>query len=124
MTDQKMTIQEAIKQGYTRATCEGSDYATDLDDLLGDPSIVEEGDTWWIVEKDSFSYQIHENLIQGLIESHLEDQDEVYDEDGQLIDQLSTVDFSEITSKVNEALSPVQFFKATSISLVFDVPTT
>lgn len=118
----KMTISEAIKEGYTHYAEEscfegngGSVYslsAVHNTDLKSYPFVL--------CEKNTMDYQISDGLLYDLLSDHLECQEEVNDERGELIKLIADVDFGHITEIINEKLSKNKYYKSTNIQLVPD----
>lgn len=119
---EKLTLSEAIKQGYTHCapvSCFEDGYGNVIplegiipDDLTGGDIVL--------CEKETTSYAISDDLLLDLLNNHLDDQDEVNNENGDLNDAAATVDFGPITSALNDAFSKHRFYKGTDIYLIND----
>lgn len=112
MSNEKITIEEAINQGYKYATTEHGEG-----ELI--PFAECDKDTnYLLVSKEGKPFKISDDLIKDLLNDYLCEQDEVADENGILMELAEKVDFSEITKKINEAFSKREYFHATEIRLV------
>jgi hypothetical protein len=113
MEVKKLTLKDAIEQGYKYCTPHYQETRCIK---------IEECDfkrNYVLLDKEPRPFFISDELIPELVDSWLNEQDEVYDEDGRLNDAVAKVDFSEITAKVNEALSnSIKFWHETDIFLI------
>jgi hypothetical protein len=110
-----LTKKEAIAEGYKY--CSGGDFQKIK---IEDCDFKED---YILLEKEPRPYQISDNLLAELLDEYLLNQDDVYDEDGHLNDVVYLVDFSQITSKVNEALAgSLKFWNESEYMLLPDNP--
>ena len=109
---QTITIEEAKKQGYEYAMSKhGEGQLIPLDEC-------DKSESYILVSKEGRPFTISEDLVKDLIDDYLCNQDEVADEDGRLNELAATVDYSEITKKINEAFSVTRYFYGTDLTLV------
>ena len=111
-----LTVKQALEQGYTYCVLE--DGETGL--IKIEESIYfSEGD-YFLTEKTPHPFQISDKDIEEMVIDLLCNQDEVNDEDGDLADLVSDakIDFSEVTQKVNDALSAKKYYQSTQIKLI------
>lgn len=109
----EMTIQEAQAEGYTCALSAEGDYFTyleDADDLNNDIEL-------FLGSKEPFYFTISELAMRDMIERHIEDQDQVNDESGQLYDLAGLIDFKAVCELVNSAFG-TEYHNVTSIKLI------
>lgn len=116
MSEQTLTVKEAIEQGYTMALSEDGDYGIRLSDLAEDEQGLDNIDLY-VASKETFNFSISAGAIQDLLEQHITDQDEVNDENDILYDQLAKVDFEAIAEIVNKVFT-TKYHSVTDIKLV------
>lgn len=113
MAEQKqMTIAEALADGYVYYANEDGEAFGKLDRLLPEEM---EGVELFLAGKEPFKYSLSAGDIQGMIENHLCDQDEVYDED--MTDLLDDVDFEAIAALINPCFTK-DYYHVSDIRLV------
>lgn len=95
-----MNITEAIEQGYTCALSEDGDYYIKLEDLKNDLDILDYHDLY-LGSKETFKYAISASEVQMLIEQHIENQEEVNNEDDTLYDEITNIDYEAISAIIN-----------------------
>ena len=109
---QTITIEEAKKQGYKYAMIEyGEGQLIPLDKC-------EKSKSYILASKEETPFTISDDVVKDLVDDYLCNQDEVADEDGWLNELAATVDYSEITKKINEAFSVTNYFYGTDLKLV------
>jgi len=108
----QMTISEALADGYKYYSGEDGESFGKLDGLL--PEEIE-GVNVFLAEKEPFKYSLSADDIKGMIENHLCDQDEVYDEDMQ--DLLDDVDFEAVAALINPCFTK-NYYHVSDIRLV------
>lgn len=114
-TNLKVTVEQAISQGYTHCFVNEEDLkkisSLDEFDWESETPIV-------LAEKGDAAYQIREDVIRQLLYDYISEQDEVVDEDCQMAGSVrNEVDFTEITKKVNEVLAKRRFWHPTDTVL-------
>jgi hypothetical protein len=126
---QTLTIAEAIEQGYTYFNEEGetwlgqlSDYAgPDKDTLLAD---LNPKSTYWILAKESTCFQLNDTDIPEAICDLVENQEDFYDEDLELVGYVSDVLkekpelFAQLKDALNEKFVNMKFHPPTQIQLI------
>lgn len=118
MNKDKLTRQEALKQGYTKCTntIDQWCYLTDIKDLT---EIDFENDTWWLADKKSKAFQINEDFLSELLSERIGEDE--YEETGRDNDDISlaisSLDFSETTKMINEKLQEFNYYNLTRIEL-------
>lgn len=103
---------DAFDQGYTKAIQDGEEYAVDIDD---EEVNFDEGE-YLLVEQEGRPFSISKETLERLLESHLEDQEDVYDEMGSLNDLISEKnDFIELaTNAINKVWQSKKWYYPTS----------
>lgn len=107
-----MTIAEALADGYKYYSGEDGESFGKLQGLL--PEEIEGVDVF-LAGKEPFKYSLSSDEIKGMIENHLTDQDEVYDED--MPDLLNDVDFEAVAALINPCFTK-NYYKPSDIRLV------
>jgi hypothetical protein len=110
--EQKLTVSQALEQGYTYATLE------DGEGRLVRLAECEPGQSYELVSKEGVPFAISNDTIQELVDDYLCNQDIVADEDGELNDIAAAIDYSEITKKLNEAFSVKKYYFGIGIMLI------
>ncbi len=109
---QKLSVKEAIEQGYTYAMSINSEG-----ELIPLEGIDLSKGVYVLTSKNATPFTISDDLILELVDDYLCNQDEVGDEEGHLNELASTVDYSDITKKINEAFSNTKYYYSTDIRL-------
>ncbi|MBC9913140.1 hypothetical protein [Chitinophaga varians] len=118
----KLTIKQAIEQGYTHCADYGI-FQGDDGRLMRIEEMKEnyfDGSNIVICERELHTFSIDGELLFELLSEYLEGQEEVGDENGELIDIAATVDFTTITSELNKAFSRKKYYKPTDIQLIYE----
>lgn len=112
---EQLTLKEAIEQGYSYAMEEDGEGM--LIPLAH--AFLFDGETkYTLASKETFPFQIADDVVSDLVGDYLCNQDEVADDDGYLNDLAASVDYSEITKKLNEAFSVTKYHYPTKIQLI------
>lgn len=110
----QLTVKEALAQGYTYCCLyqdEGYYPIKDVEFLRND--------TFVLASKEPKPYTISDTLIHELVDDFFNNQEDVYDEDGNMIALIAEkVDFTAITEQINEAISSVKYYYPTEIQLI------
>lgn len=100
MNTEQITVDEAIKRGYKYCTPEYEEMK-----LIPLSEVGFFKDRYILVEQTTRPYQISDSLISELVDDYLCNQDEVADDTGFLNDIAATIDYSDITKKLNGAFA-------------------
>lgn len=95
--ERSMTKAEALADGYVYYCSEDGESFGNIEDLSA-PEYFE-GVEFYLSQKEPFKFSLSPDTIRELIENHLGDQDEVYDED--MNDLLDDVDFQKVADLIN-----------------------
>lgn len=113
---EKLTVKEAIEQGYTCALDETAEYYITLEDLANDPNGLDDIELF-LGSKETFKYSISAKAIEQMFEEYIDNQDEVNNEPEQLYDQIKKVDWSAIAGLINPHFT-TDYHSVTDIKLV------
>lgn len=93
---QTLTVAQAKEQGYTHCTPKYDEMRLiELDNCDFKQSYV-------LVEKEGKPFQIAPDTILDILNDYLDSQDEVDNESGLLNELAASIDYSEITNKLND----------------------
>lgn len=98
----KLTPQQALEQGYTHYTIDQTEHYGRITDLL-EPWFkdeIKEG-KFLVLEKEKHAFSISAETIHGLLQDYVTGQEEYYNEDDSLVDELAEADFDKIAELVN-----------------------
>ncbi len=114
----KLTPQQAIEQGYTHYTIHQTDIFETLDSFIefGRPESYPDNKLF-LLDKNKTAFSISAETIQGLLQDHIENQEDYYCEDDSLCDELAEADFEKIAELVNVGFTK-RFMFPTDIELV------
>lgn len=107
-----LTQEEAISQGYIHCTKDNEEVGA-----LIKISEIEEGVLYHIVQNEPVPYSIPDDLIYELLEEYLINQEDVADEDCELVDIAASVDYTDITHKLNEVFKKKSYYYHTPFYL-------
>lgn len=93
----KLTPQQAIKQGYTHYTVYQTEHFGRIEDLSNH---VPTGKIM-LLDKTKTAFSIDADTIHGLLQDHINGQEEFSNEDEELDYELSVADFEKIAELVN-----------------------
>lgn len=110
----QLTVKEALEQGYTSCTPMYEEF--EFIPLQECPFINPNG--YEIIAQDTKPYQIAYGTIEDLLDGFLENQEDVENESGKLEELMRTVDFTEITNKINAAFYGTKYYHGTEIKLI------
>ncbi len=110
---EQLTVKEALDQGYKYCMNGDAECAYGIEENLDFTT-----KDWYLLSKEPSPYQIADNEIMDLLCDNIGCQEEVGDDDGELADIVATVDFSEITAAVNNALKKNTYYRSTDIELI------
>jgi len=116
MNVKSMTQTQALADGYLYC-CKDNDEITELLGIMDCPFDAD----YVLLGKKSYPVTVGEDTIRELLVDYMANQDEVADEDGELCDLVATVDYSDISKKVNEVLSVKKYWHSTNIKLIKDI---
>ena len=118
----KLTIKEALAQGFTKCGYEQTDWqmCMDIEDMTEQD--FEDADRTRILlfSKESTCPDVSEGTIRDIIADQVSDRwaDETGDDTDTVLEKIKAVDFSGIHKLLTEALSTHQCWFATDIQLV------
>ncbi len=116
----ELTVKEALEQGYTKY-CFGSDGFQSLKDIIHVEKEHLEREDIRLINKESYhplgisSKDIAELLAENLECNHSDDSG---DDTNQVYDAIIELDFTEAENKITEALSKLNYYRATKIKLI------
>lgn len=116
----KLTITQALEQGYTHYNVDQEEEVGKLKHLLENG--VEEynrGKKLVLLSRSLSKFHISEDTIIELLTSHIDNQDQVFDESEKLYDELGEADFAKITELVNVGFKE-RFMFPTDIELILE----
>ncbi|WGQ15545.1 hypothetical protein [Sphingobacterium faecium] len=115
----KLTIQQALEQGYLFFGYKGLEYQTlnDLSDITQED--VDRGVC--LFSKEYTSPSCEEN-IKEFIADHIQDQwsAETNDDTSDVYDAIMSIDLSDIASRVNKVLEDKKYYTLTDIELILE----
>jgi superfamily I DNA and RNA helicase len=116
----QLTVKEALEQGYTKYIYAdgGFQIVSDIEHI--DNEDFDRGDIL-IIEKDPYHPEgISSKDIAEMFADHLEQQHsfESGDDTAQVYEAIKELDFTEAENKITEALSKLDYYRATDIRLV------
>lgn len=116
----KMTPQQAIEQGYTHYTVDQTDIWHPIEHFSEygrtDPYPFKK---LLLLDKNKTAFSISSETIKGLLEDHIDNQEDFYCEDGSMYNELDEADFEKIAELVNVGFKK-RFMFPTEIELVSD----
>lgn len=122
-SEQKMTINEAIEQGYKHFCEDGGEIMLKLSDYQKE-GVDSQDVTYWLIDKEPTFYRIDSEDICDAIVSIPENQEEFGDEDGHLCDIVNDL-FSEkpelfnaISEALNEKYKKKKFYVPIDIEVI------
>ncbi len=114
------TMEQAIEEGYTHfLELEGENLLKFRNINPNDRQYFKEGEYYLVDMKSPVHYSIDAKTISELISGHVEDQDEMGDENGKLFAIAEEHDYSEVAKQLNEKFSKVNFYEPTDIRVIF-----
>lgn len=116
----KLTIQQALEQGYTHYNVDQEEEVGTLEHLLENG--VEEynrGKKVILMSKTKTTFSISADTIQGLLTDYVSGQEEFAMEDDTLHDELDVADFDKIAELVNVGFK-TGFMFPTDIELILE----
>lgn len=115
----KLTPQQALEQGYEYFTVYQSDQHYLISDLFQEWYRIDElkGKKLLLMSKENIAFSISAETIQGLLQDHIDNEEEFYDESERLYDELAEADFEKIAELVNVGFKK-RFMFPTEIELV------
>lgn len=113
---QKITVGQAKEEGYK--FCVPQFQESNLIPL--EKVDLERHDLRYVlIEKEPRPFQIDPDTILDLLNDYVDGQEEVDNEDGHINEVIASIDYSEITKKINDLLAEkTKYFFATDILLV------
>lgn len=116
----KLTIQQALEQGYTHYNVYQEEEVGKIEHLLENG--VEEynrGKKVVLMSKKTITFSISADTIQGLLTDYVSGQEEFSMEDDTLYDELDVADFDKIAELVNVGFK-TGFMFPTDIELILE----
>jgi len=115
----KLTPQQALEQGYEYFTVYQSDQHYLISDLFQEWYRIDElkGKKLLLMSKENIAFSISAETIQGLLQDHIDNEEEFYDESERLYDELAEANFQKIAELVNVGFKK-RFMFPTEIELV------
>ena len=115
MSNIKITIEGAIKEGYKYFFIEGNEESVlDIDKGFE----FEDGINYYLYDNKPNPYGIGEDEIYDMLIDSFNNQELFYDDDDSLCKAIENIDFKPITKKINKALSTVKYYTSTDIQLI------
>jgi len=115
----KLTIKEALEQGYQHCGYAGHDYqiVMQIDDLIPDDFYSQQGKIM-LFSKEFITPTCEEN-IKDFLADHVQEQwwDETSDDTNDVRDAIMAIDLSVISEKINDALKDKKYYTITDIEL-------
>lgn len=120
---EKLTVKEALEQGYTKCGYELAEWQTlqDVEDFLNPEEFEDWGNRKMVLfSKDSYSPSIDAETIKDLLAEHIacNHADETGDDTDNVEDSVRELDFESVAKMINEKLSTTSYWKATDIQLI------
>ncbi|WON94736.1 hypothetical protein [Sphingobacterium sp. UGAL515B_05] len=114
----RLTPQQAIEQGYTHYTIDQTDIWDSIEHFAeyGRPESYPDNKLF-LLDKNKTAFSISAETIQGLLQDHIENQEDYYCEDDSLCEELAEADFEKIAELVNVVFKK-RFMFPTDIELV------
>ena len=112
----KLSVNEAVNQGYTTACDETGESSVRLSELAEHPELFEDR-VLYLGSKETFNFSISEKEIEDMIEQHITNQDVVNDESEVLYTQIGDIDYKSIAELVNKVFI-TKYYSVTEIELV------
>jgi hypothetical protein len=115
----KLTPQQALEQGYEYFTVFQSDQHYLISDLFQEWYRIDElkGKKLFLMSKENIAFSISAETIQGLLQDHIDNEEDFYDESERLYDELAEAEFEKIAELVNVGFKK-RFMFPTEIELV------
>ena len=117
-TTKQLTIKQALAEGYTKCLQDGNETVEDIGDV---EDSLNDGDFFWICQKEPTPYTIGPQTIKDCLVDHVLNQSEMNDEDGELgeiVERIADDVFTPLTKIINEALSERKYWEVTNIQLI------
>lgn len=117
----KLTIREALEQGYTKAGTDASgwQHLYDIEDLS---SVDFEGKTKYFLADKEAQYHLRETKdLAEMIADRISDDyaDETgCDDVNDILEQIKAIDFSSVNQKINYVMTQYPYWNLTKIELV------
>jgi hypothetical protein len=118
--EETLTVKQALEQGYTHYVF-NSDGFQSLKDIVHISDEDFNRDDIRVVEKESYHpYGISSKDIAELLADHLESNngENTGDDTSQVYDTIMELDFTEAENKITEALSAINYYRASKIKLI------
>lgn len=118
-TKLQLTVQEALEQGFTHFVYDEDGFQR-IQDIIID-EIDFSRDNISLVQKESYhpsgldSEQIAEMLGEAILLNH---QDDTGDDTEDVYDAIMEIDFSDVSKKIDEALSHLNYYRSAGIKLI------
>lgn len=113
--EKKLTPQQALEHGYTNFVAEGDEHAHTITKLIAGEYYMVPGKQYFLCGKP-YPFHISADTICMVLSEYLENQDEVYDENEVLYDELAKADFEAIEKLVNVGFTD-RWMDATDIEI-------
>lgn len=120
----KITVKEALAQGFEHFYEDGSERALDLKDYPDGPPKPPDQQVFWLIAKEPIHYNLSAEEIKDAIMELPENQDQFADEDGDLCEIVDTLFvshkylFQQLSDALNEKFNKRGFLNPTSIQVV------
>lgn len=113
----KLTVKEAIEQGYTHYGREGDEYNKTIAKIQ--PEYFPEIPVFLVDKDTAYHFTISAKSIEEwVVETLVGEQDEVSDPDGELSELAAEADFQKLADDINERMSKIKYRDLTEIELV------
>lgn len=115
----KLTVKEAIEQGYTHYGREGDEYNKRIDKIQPESLYFPERPVFLIDKDNSYHFTISAKSIEEwVVETLVGEQDEVSDPDGELSVLAADADYQKLADDINERMSKIKYRDLTDIELI------
>jgi hypothetical protein len=125
MKTTKLTVEEAIKQGYTHCGWSGKDWQSlnlieDMKNEEDFKSLYPSSGKLVLAEKKPQSFLFDAENLRELVAENIGDQyrQECADDTDEIEDLIKEIDFTEIVNTINEKISVKKWWMLTDIELV------
>src|ERR1700751_1574093 len=119
-TNEKLTIKEAIEQGYTHFTEEEGECLIILNSLDANDLEYYAEKVCYIVDMSApRHYTISADEIKDIVTTYVSGQEEMADEDEKLITITESHNYNELAESLNKRFSDIKYYEPTDITLIF-----
>ena len=99
---ERLTIKEALEQGYTHYTIDQTDIFGTIKSLIDYGRLEHYPDNkLMLLDKNKIAFSFSADTIQDILQDYILNQDDFYCENDSLCDELAKADFDKIAELVN-----------------------